>query len=145
MRASDSSWAQPQLQPQLQSPPQLQPPMRASDSVWAPQHQPRLQSPQPPMRASDSVWVPQPQHQPQLQLQPQPQPLHRGRPHQARWKAGIVGLYGASAPAMDPILGEEIIGEKKGRAPRMFHQPPKRKSDAFKAAKQASFSSSKRE
>lgn len=121
MRASNSSWAQPQLQLQLQSPPPLQPPM-ASDSVWA-----------------------QPQHQPQLQSQPQPQPLRQGRPRQASWKAGIVGLYGASAPAMDPISEAEIIGEKKGRAPRMFRQPPKRKSDAVKAAKQASFSSPKRE
>lgn len=70
---------------------------------------------------------------------PQPQPqLPRRRPHQASWKGGVVGLYGAGTPAMDPISG---VGEKKERAPRMFRQPPKRKSDAVKAAKQASFSS----
>ena len=90
-----------------------------------------------------SGWA-QPQPQPQLQSQPQPQPIRRRR-LQANWKAGVVGLYGANAPAMDPISGVQIIEEKKGRAPRMFRQPPERKSDVYRATKQARFSSPKRE
>jgi hypothetical protein len=95
------------------------------------------------MRASSSWSQPQPQPEPELQSQPQPQPLRQGR-RQASWKAGIEGLYRACTPAMDPISEVQII-EKKGRGPRMFRQPPKRKSDAVKASKQVSFSSPKRE